>query len=236
MSLDQLHDLPETIQQTILDGPALAPPPGTIPNLDDPPNQNALGLAVTTICLSISTVTVLLATYAKLHGGRKPRYEDCVIWKLKIKIQKKIGVAFIFLLGIFAVVSAALRVDASIQFFRSKDKTYIITSVALWGIAELTCGILIYCVPAIPGILRDSNMSLQSFTTMVPRIKSPFIRNSGSLRPSFGNERLSPDSLWGPNYDDSVASRVYNPEKPQLRNQRTHSIQQFQPSPNQDIV
>jgi hypothetical protein len=77
MSLDQLHLLPEMAQQAILDGPALAPPPGVRPSLDRPPNLNALGLAATTICLSVSTIALLLAAYAKLRYVKKVHVEDC---------------------------------------------------------------------------------------------------------------------------------------------------------------
>ncbi|KAH8156063.1 hypothetical protein CIB48_g12184 [Xylaria polymorpha] len=76
MSLDQFHNLPEAAQQAILNGPALHPPPGTVPNLDNPPNQDRLGLAVTTLCLSVSTLAILLTAYAKFHRGKVPHYED----------------------------------------------------------------------------------------------------------------------------------------------------------------
>ncbi|KAI1131672.1 hypothetical protein F5Y10DRAFT_275404 [Nemania abortiva] len=380
MSLDQLHNLPEAAQQAILNGPALAPPPGIIPNLDHPPNQNALGLAVTTI-----------STYAKLHGGKKPHYEhtfvlasyglivgvayciyeactsvggfvhqwdvrvrdlahffyivhvgailysvaimllkiaillqwvrlfvprgtkglfyltshsflwinvllysviviticaSCkpfaklwdstlpgkcsanreiidiatavgnlasdlvilvlpqpVIWKLKIKTQKKIGITFVFCIGIFAIISAAFRVYASVHFFKSKDKTFTVASVALWGIAELTCGILIYCIPTIPRIFKDSRLSLKSFIALVPWVKSPLVQIRSwtySRQPSFRSEKLPLDSLCDPSYDDNTMSRRRGPEKAQLENQNSQAygtdIQQPQPSWNQCIV
>ncbi|RYO83188.1 hypothetical protein DL762_006233 [Monosporascus cannonballus] len=46
MSLDQLHLLPPAQQEAILNGPALAPPPGVMSNFDDPPNNNTLALVV----------------------------------------------------------------------------------------------------------------------------------------------------------------------------------------------
>lgn len=77
MSLDQLYLLPEAAQEAILNGPALVPPAGVIPNLDNPPNRNALGLAITTVCLSVSTVAFVLAAYAKLRCLKKVHLEDC---------------------------------------------------------------------------------------------------------------------------------------------------------------
>lgn len=77
MSLDQLYLLPEATQQAILNGPALVPPAGVTPNLDNPPNRNAISLAVTTVCLSVSTVAFVLAAYAKLGVIKKVHLEDC---------------------------------------------------------------------------------------------------------------------------------------------------------------
>ncbi|KAI0424306.1 hypothetical protein F5Y09DRAFT_353572 [Xylaria sp. FL1042] len=386
MSLDQLHDLPEIIQQIILNGPALAPPPGTIPNLDHPPNQNALGLAVTTLCFSISTLAILVATYAKLKRVKKPYYEDffglivgvtyclyegqaasvglfvhqwnvrvrdladafylvhvgsilysvaimllkvaillqwirlfvprgtkgsfywtshlflwmnvllysiiviticasckpfaklwdptlpgtCsanreiidistavtnlasdliilllpqqIIWKLKLKTQKNIGIAFVFCVGMLAIVAAAFRVHASIRFFSSKDKTYQVTSVALWGIAELTCGILIYCFPSIPGIIRDSRQSHKSFKSVALWIKSPLVRFRSwtSLKMSFKSEKDLPDNSCESNCNHSMVSKSGDQAKSRSENQSSYACnedtQQFQPARNQCIV
>ncbi|KAI0198426.1 hypothetical protein F4808DRAFT_462722 [Astrocystis sublimbata] len=392
MALEQLHRLPEYLQQIILDGPALAPPPGTISNLADPPNQNALGIAITTICLVISTVTVALAAHAKFHGGKKVRCEDLivlagyvitrpssptyyeqegltvgvayctydggssigyfvhqwnvrvtalahvfymvhvgaivysvgivllkiaillqwihifvprgtrgsfywishgviafnvllyatvilticascepfaklwdptipgkciasreaidistattnlssdivililpqsVIWKLRLETRKKVEIAVVFFVGIFAIVSAALRLYSSVRFFRTEDKTYNVIPVALWGMAELTCGILIYCIPTIPSVLRNSRLylSLKPVTAAVSSwakssvtwISSSSSRNSGSGSRTTRSGFKTPQPVsfrWPPVYDDyggsEVASRRSDVEK-----------------------
>ncbi|KAI8635301.1 hypothetical protein F5Y19DRAFT_469171 [Xylariaceae sp. FL1651] len=76
MSLDQIYLLPLAQQEAILNGPALAPPPGVISNLDDPSNGNAAGLAASILLLSLATITVLLATYTKLFFVKKIYLED----------------------------------------------------------------------------------------------------------------------------------------------------------------
>ncbi|RYP84725.1 hypothetical protein DL770_005177 [Monosporascus sp. CRB-9-2] len=53
MSLDQLHLLPPAQQEAILNGPAHAPPPGVIPNFEDPPNNNTSGVAAASSLLSL---------------------------------------------------------------------------------------------------------------------------------------------------------------------------------------
>ncbi|KAI1346165.1 hypothetical protein F5Y01DRAFT_322061 [Xylaria sp. FL0043] len=390
MSLDKLHDLPEIVQQIILNSSALAPPPGTIPNLDHPPNQNALSLAVTTLCFSISTLAILIATYARYKRAKRPCYEDffvlasyglivgvtyclyegqagiglfvhqwnvrvrdlagafylvhvgsilysvaimllkvaillqwirlfvpretkgsfywtshlllwmnvllysviviticasckpfaklwdptlsgtCsadrgiidiatavtnlvsdviilllpqqIIWKLKLKTQRKIGIAFVFCVGILAIISAAFRMHASIRFFTSKDKTYQVSSAALWGIAELTCGVLIYCVPSIPGIIRDSRLFHKSFTAVELWMKSPLIqfRSWTSLKVRSKGGKAPQDSLSGSNQNDSIVSKSRDQAKAQLESHGSQAydeyIHQFQPTRSQCIV
>lgn len=77
MSLDQLHELPDWLQEIILNGPALAPPPGVTSNLEHPPNMNVLGIAVVTLCLAVSTIVFSLEAYAKLYCMKKVHIEDC---------------------------------------------------------------------------------------------------------------------------------------------------------------
>ncbi|KAI3326934.1 hypothetical protein HD806DRAFT_531530 [Xylariaceae sp. AK1471] len=366
MSLDQIHLLPEWAQQEILNGPALVPPSGAVPNFDNPPNRIVLGLILATICLSISTMAIALAAYAKLHCVKKVHFEDffsfsgyallvgvcycgydlsfsagwsvhqwnvrvkdlahvfymvhvgsllysvgimllkiaillqwvrvfvprgtkgsfywtchaliginillylaiviavCVsckpfrriwdktvpgtcsasrdiidistavgnlisdliililpqrvIWKLQIKPRKKIGIAFIFLVGIFTIISAGFRVDASVHFFKSEDKTYQVFAVALWGIAELTCAILLFCVPSIPKIFRDSRLSIKFPTSFASWIKLPTKRNKygpSSTWPSFESNRLPVDTLREPHHGNDMAVRQYNSAKAQ---------------------
>ena len=77
MSLDQLHLLPPEEQQEILDGPALEPPNGVIPNLINPPNNNAGALAGITICLVVVTIVAMLRVYARVLVLHRVLLEDC---------------------------------------------------------------------------------------------------------------------------------------------------------------
>ncbi|KAI0096132.1 hypothetical protein GGR51DRAFT_567477 [Nemania sp. FL0031] len=72
------------------------------------------------------------------------------IWELKITIKKRIGISLIFLVGILALISAIARVVATVTFVNSDDKTYTISAVYLWVLAEMTCTLLAFCAPTIP--------------------------------------------------------------------------------------
>ncbi|OTA97789.1 hypothetical protein M434DRAFT_26525 [Hypoxylon sp. CO27-5] len=73
-----------------------------------------------------------------------------IIWGLKLSIGKKIGISAVFAVGIFACIAAGCLLVAIVEWIRSDDMTYHYSSVALWAIAETTCGVLIFCVPAAP--------------------------------------------------------------------------------------
>ncbi|KAI1142129.1 hypothetical protein F5Y05DRAFT_369788 [Hypoxylon sp. FL0543] len=48
--------LPPDQQAQILNGPAMQPPPGLVPNFDNPPNNSALAQAVLGLCLALITI------------------------------------------------------------------------------------------------------------------------------------------------------------------------------------
>lgn len=54
-----------------------------------------------------------------------------------------------------ACVAAGGLLQAISGWILSEDMSYHYSGVALWAIAESTCGILIFCVPAAPSAFRD---------------------------------------------------------------------------------
>ncbi len=63
-------------RQALFNGPALAPPPGVISNLENPPNNNAAGNITLALCIFLSTIAVCNRTYAN-YVLSKPRLPDC---------------------------------------------------------------------------------------------------------------------------------------------------------------
>lgn len=86
--------------------------------------------------------------------------------------------------------------------------------MALWGISEMTCAMLIFCVPSIPKIFRDSRLSLK-----FPKALSSYLKlhskrpksGSGSTWPRFGSKKLPLDSMCEPNFDNGPSTRQYGP-------------------------
>ncbi|KAI0025051.1 hypothetical protein F4780DRAFT_768371 [Xylariomycetidae sp. FL0641] len=60
----------------LLEQPALAPPPGVEPILDNPPNDNTLVHGVTAVCLLATTAAFLVRSYSRLVVLRQVRVED----------------------------------------------------------------------------------------------------------------------------------------------------------------
>ncbi|XXG97442.1 hypothetical protein Hte_003743 [Hypoxylon texense] len=78
-----------------------------------------------------------------------------VIWGLQMSLQKRIGVSLIFLIGVLGCVSAGFKLAASVPYNTSRDTTYTFAALTLWSLAELTCGILVFCMPSIPKALKN---------------------------------------------------------------------------------
>lgn len=75
--MENFPNYPPAVQQAILDGPAMVPPNGTIPDFDDPPNSNSLGIGIGVMCLFLGTTTFFLRVYSRIFIVKKLQIEDC---------------------------------------------------------------------------------------------------------------------------------------------------------------
>jgi hypothetical protein len=71
------HSLTPVEKAAFLNGPGLKPPLGVRPNFDDPPNRNALCYSVLLLSICVSTIVVLVRTWARIFCIKKFRLEDC---------------------------------------------------------------------------------------------------------------------------------------------------------------
>ncbi|KAI0532707.1 hypothetical protein GGR58DRAFT_489199 [Xylaria digitata] len=95
-----------------------------------------------------------------------------VIWSLHMSLKKKLGVSFIFSLGVLACLSAVLRLVSTIEYSTTDDVTYAVSAVVLWALAEMTCGFIVLGMPTAPKVLFE--------TRLISRIKSSFKSWTGS--------------------------------------------------------
>lgn len=68
-----------------LDGPALAPPAGVIPDFDNPPNRNKLALGVLIASAVFATICVLIRAYGRIVLLRRFKTEESTYRLVLIK-------------------------------------------------------------------------------------------------------------------------------------------------------
>lgn len=78
MSLSNFPNYPPAVQQEILNGPAMMPPNGTIPNLINPPNHNHEAIAIAVICLFSGVSFGIVRLYSRLVVSGMLHLEDCM--------------------------------------------------------------------------------------------------------------------------------------------------------------
>jgi hypothetical protein len=69
--------LPPDFFDGIRNSLAATPPPGIIPNYDNPPNDNRLAIIVITVSIALTTVAGLVRFYSRVFCSRRVRIEDC---------------------------------------------------------------------------------------------------------------------------------------------------------------
>ena len=66
--------------RTLLEGPAMNPPAGVVPNFDNPSNLDVYLTLCNTLGIAFATVTVILRMYTKVFILRALAWEDCRIY------------------------------------------------------------------------------------------------------------------------------------------------------------
>lgn len=118
-----------------------------------------------------------------------------VIWSMKMHRQRRFGVSLIFGVGLLATACAAGRVAATFALeYAPGDSTYTISPVLLWTFPEVTCVLLVFCMPALPQAFAEHGLPykmVRSVGSWTRVIKS---RTSGS-KDSDSND-FHPAGTW----------------------------------------
>ncbi len=81
MSLENFQSLPKAQQEKILNGPALQPPPGVTPNLDDPTQYNHGANALLAICLILTVFALSIRAYSRIFHFKSLHVADCMLFR-----------------------------------------------------------------------------------------------------------------------------------------------------------
>ncbi|KAI1778812.1 hypothetical protein F4818DRAFT_230005 [Hypoxylon cercidicola] len=127
-----------------------------IGNLTCTPYERIWDKAVPGTCMNRKNLDISNASFNLVSHIFILALPQRVIWKLNMAKVTKIGVSVVFAIGTFACISAAFRLNATIQYLLSEDATYYVSGMALWCLAEITSVLLVLCVPTIPKVFRDT--------------------------------------------------------------------------------
>ncbi|KAI1299882.1 hypothetical protein F5Y03DRAFT_365031 [Xylaria venustula] len=118
-----------------------------------------------------------------------------VIWKLRMSAMRRLGLSFVFAVGILACISAGARLVYTVGYLNSEDVTYSYSSVALWTVAEVTCGFIVFSVTGISKSFTSFKHS-RLFTRLGSRFR---LVPSGHGIPQKQGELMKQTSSWGDN-------------------------------------
>ncbi|KAI0204718.1 hypothetical protein F4808DRAFT_411846 [Astrocystis sublimbata] len=81
-----------------------------------------------------------------------------VIWRLQMSRQRKIGLSVLFSVGIIACASAAGRAYYTVTLDFGGDVTYTASPAFLFGHAEMTTVLMVFCIPSVPKAFEGSGL------------------------------------------------------------------------------
>ncbi|KAK7221937.1 hypothetical protein V2G26_009940 [Clonostachys chloroleuca] len=171
-------------------------------NLQCKPHRAIWDIRVQGDCFPISTIQISSGIIFLISDIVILLLPQHIIWKLKLKTSKKIGVSIVFGLGLLACVCAAVRLSDTMKLVHNtNDAVYFIGVVGFWAFAEMTCGFFICCLPCIPKILHD--------TGVLRSIKRKLGMNTATTAPSSANRYGTNGSSSRRNYEANHSTSYY---------------------------
>ncbi|KAI0906217.1 hypothetical protein F4823DRAFT_607967 [Ustulina deusta] len=124
-------------------------------NLNCRPFERIWNKTIQGSCIDLRTIHLAAAIIDLILDVAILLLPQRIIWKLQLSYPKKIGISTVFTIGILATIASLFLIIAISAWKMSSDMTYHYSGVALWAIAEMTCGILVFCAPAVPKFCQD---------------------------------------------------------------------------------
>ncbi|KAI1813012.1 hypothetical protein GGS20DRAFT_555431 [Poronia punctata] len=83
-----------------------------------------------------------------------------VIYGLNLSLARRIGLGFLFAIGLFACVTSAVRLYYNVRIWQMQtDTTYQLGYILMWGTAQIPAGFLIVCLPSAAQLTRHIRMT-----------------------------------------------------------------------------
>jgi hypothetical protein len=142
-----------------------------------------------------------------------------IIWNLQMGMSRKIGISLVFSMGVLATVCACGRVAVTFEIDYFGDATYTITPTLLWAYAELTCVILVFCMPALPKLASDNTI----FIKIVHSLRSWTRHTTGASQKISNNE--ADNGRWLESSKTSKKSQEYPILETEVQDDNTTELQ-----------
>ena len=107
-------------------------------------------------CINFRIVTILSAFFNTFVDVIILLLPQGIIWRLNVDRSRKIGVSLIFSVGLLAVACSAGRVASTFGVEFEGDGSYTMSPVFMWALTELSCVLLVFCLPAIPKAFTET--------------------------------------------------------------------------------
>lgn len=106
-----------------------------------------------------------------------------IIWTVYgITTKQRVGISVMFSLGVLATACAIGRLASNfgLEYYRMDDNhgtkhgdtTYTVSAVLVWGLAEASCVLLVFCVPALPKAFDEQGVLYRTVRFVVGRLAS----------------------------------------------------------------
>ncbi|OTB01303.1 hypothetical protein M426DRAFT_14611 [Hypoxylon sp. CI-4A] len=141
-----------------------------------------------------------------------------VIWSLQMTTKRKIGVAAVFMVGLIGCIAAIFRLAVTIPYAESPDATYTFCTVGLWTLAEMTCGVIVFCAPVAPKVASNlrfpsTQLLLEHWKSFTSSKQTNYYSEPGSSWMRTMNTGSYSRSFQEINDNDNVPLRSLAPEK-----------------------
>ncbi|KAI0101374.1 hypothetical protein GGR51DRAFT_530518 [Nemania sp. FL0031] len=187
-------------------------------NLNCRPFERIWNKAIKGSCIDLRTIHLAAAIIDLILDVAILLLPQRIIWKLWLSYPKKIGVCAVFTIGILATVASLFLILAISDWKMSSDMTYRYASVALWAIAEMTGGILVFCAPVVPRFCQDLNLSAWLPGLLVSSSffasKFSWLSSNKSQSREERDSRSTPRDYRGIDDSGSISMHVYGSPRP----------------------
>jgi hypothetical protein len=147
-------------------------------------------------CGDFRAITIAVATFNLLVDILILILPQWKVWGLSMSRGRKIGVSFIFSLGLLACGCAIGRLYESLTVkFPGGDLSYEISRTSLWIIAECTCVIMVFCIPAITRLLTQGSALGRVYTSLRTWTRRTLLRSGDNSGVRAEDQYMSPPTI-----------------------------------------